>query len=134
MIMQYLMNIYDYIISLISSSPNRPTIKHKNSEDISDDDIEETTLLKTNSKNTSSSSTTDYIYRIEPVTKSKILPITSRSKTHVPFEKYPIYQCGHCGKTIQSPQYLFQDMVFCSIMCRTRRVSLVQDKKQDIVV
>ena len=78
MIMQYLMNIYDYIISLISSSPNRPTIKHKNSEDISDDDIEETTLLKTNSKNTSSSSTNDYIYRIEPVTKSRILPITSR--------------------------------------------------------
>ena len=132
------MNIYDYIISLISSSPNRPTIKHKISEDISgedisDDDIEETTLLKTNSNNTSSSSTNNYIYRIETVTKSKILPITSRSKTHVPFEKYPIYQCGHCGKTIQSPQYLFQDMVFCSIMCRTHRISLVQNTKQNIV-
>tara|TARA_B110000967_G_scaffold203795_1_gene245093 strand:- start:188 stop:577 length:390 start_codon:yes stop_codon:yes gene_type:complete len=128
------MNIYDYIISLISSSPTRPTIKHKNSEDISDDDIEETTLLNPNSKNTTSISTNDYTYRIETVTKSKIpIPLSRSKKKHVHFDKYPIYQCGYCDKSVQMPQYLCQDMVFCSIMCRTRHISVVQNTKQNIV-
>jgi hypothetical protein len=115
------MNIYDYIISLISSSP---TIKHKNSEDISENDIEETTLLKTN----------DYTYRVETITESKISPITSRSKTHVPFEKYSIYECGYCSKSIHVPQYLYQDIIFCSIMCRSRHISVVQNTKQNACV
>ena len=128
------MNIYDYIISLISSSPNRPTIKHKNSEDISENDVEETTLLKTNSKGTNSFSTNDYTYRVETITESKISPITSRSKTHVPFEKYSIYECGYCSKSIHVPQYLYQDIIFCSIMCRSRHISVVQNTKQNACV
>ena len=116
MIMQYLMNIYDYLINLISLSSSRPTIKHKDSEDISENDVEEISP-ENNSTH-----------------ESKILPIASRSKTHVPFGKYPIYQCGHCGNSIKIPQYLFQDMVFRSIMCRTHNISLVQNTKQNTCV
>ena len=129
MIMQYLMNIYDYIISLISLSSSRSTIKHKNSEDISDDDVEETTLLKP-SQNVKETRSKIPI----PLSRSKIPIPLSRSKTHVPFEKYPIYQCGYCYKSIQLPQYLFQDMVFCSIMCRTHHISVVQNTKQNTCV
>lgn len=113
MIMHYITNIYDYIISIIFSYSCRPAIKHKISEDISDDDIEETRLLEARSK----------------------IPIPlSRAKTHIPFEKYPTYQCGHCGNLIQMPQYLFQDMVFCSIMCRTHYISVIQNRKRNASV
>ena len=128
MIMQYLMNIYDYIISLISSSSSRPTIKHKNSEDISDDDVEETTLLKT-------SQNVKEIRSNIPISRSKIpIPLSRPKKTHIPIEKYPTYQCGHCGNLIQMPQYLFQDVVFCSIMCRTHHISVIQNTKQNACV
>lgn len=119
MIIQYLMDIYDYIIGLISPDSSRPTIKDKDIEDMSD--VEETTLLKT-SENVKE-------------TRSKIpIPLSRPKKTHFSFEKYPTYQCGHCDKTIQIPQYLFQDMVFCSIMCRTHQISLVQNRKQNTCV
>lgn len=121
MIMQYLMNIYDYIISLISSSSSRPTIKHKNSEDISDDDVEETTLLKTSQN-------------VKEIRSKIPIPLSRPKKTHIPFEKYPTYQCGHCGNLIQMPQYLFQDVVFCSIMCRTHHISVIQNTKQNACV
>lgn len=119
MIMRYLMNIYDYLVNLISLSSSTPTIKHKNSEDISENDVEEISLEN------------NYTY------ESKIPIPLSRSKTYIPFDKYPIYpiyQCGHCGTTIQIPQYLFQDMLFCSIMCRTHHISLVQNTKQNMFV
>jgi hypothetical protein len=125
MILQYLINIYDYIISFISSS--RPTIKHKNSEDISEDDVEETIFL--NKKSDETSRKNNYNTR-----ESKVSPITSRSKTYIPFEKYPIYECGHCDNSIRTPQYLFQDLVFCSIMCRTQYMSLIQNTKQNAFV
>lgn len=127
MILQYLINIYDYIISFLSPSSSMSTIKHKNSEDISEDDVEETTPINKKSQNTSPKN--KYNTR-----ESKISPITPRSKTYIPFEKYPIYECGNCGNSIRTPQYLFQDMVFCSIMCRSRYMSLIQNTKQNVFV
>ena len=125
MILQYLINIYDYIISFISSP--RTTIKHKNSEDISEDDAEETIFINKKSHETSPKNKYN-------TCESKISPIISRSNTYIPFEKYPIYECGHCSNLIRTPQYLFQDMVFCSIMCRTRYMSLIQNTKQNTFV
>ena len=122
MIMNYLMKFYDYIISLISSSPSRPTIKHKNSEDISEDDIKE--IIPNNC----------YTSQNETATGSKIPIPVSRSKKHVHFEQYPNYQCGYCGKTVQIAQYLYQDTIFCSIMCRTRHISAVQTTTQNAYV
>jgi hypothetical protein len=116
------MNIYGYILYLITPSQ---TIKHKNSEDISEDDIQDI-VLDTNRKEISPN---NYC------TSQNEIPIhTSRTNNHVPFERYPVYECGYCYKTIHTPQYLYQDMVFCSIMCRSQHISLAQNTKYNTSV
>jgi len=128
MLIQCLIHIYDYIISFLSPSSSMSIIKHKNSEEISECDIEieETTLINKKSQKTSPK----HNYNTH---KSKISPIKSRSKTHIPFEKYPIYNCGYCQNSIRTPQHLFQDMVFCNIMCRTHYISQVQTMNNNIL-
>jgi len=118
------MKIYDYIVTHILFCRTRSNIKHKNSEDISEYDYEKANLLETNDNKNTPMNTYS-------MNGSKVSPITSRSKIHVSFKKYPTYQCEHCSKSVENPQYLFQDMVYCSNICRTQYISGLVDRTKE---
>ena len=131
MLFQYIIKIYIYLVDMICPSTYNSKIKHKNSEDIQysmeediivDIDINIDKCVQT-STSINHDQYIDSTYNVidENMDRYGQIPVLkARSKK----QNIPVYMCGYCHLIIRNPVYMYNDLAFCTVACRTQQITL----------
>lgn len=110
-ILYYIIKIYIYISGIICPSKfTYQRLKHKNSEDLGNDDI------VVNIHNSDDKNDNSYDIGIN----------NDMNRVNFNLKKYikPKYSCGYCRTHIPKPIYMYNDLPFCTNTCRNHQLIL----------
>lgn len=116
-LLYYIINIYIYIAGFICPSKfTNQRLKHKNSEDLGNDDI------IVNIHNDDDINDNSYDIGINND--------MNRVKYNLKKNIRPKYSCGYCHIHILRPIYMYNDLPFCTTVCRNQQLILDNNNRQ----